>query len=207
MKKIIPFCASLALLLGVSGGANAALFPTSTFSTDLGTVTGTTPFGNVFDTDDGIANPFTFSDVFEYTPVAGTTTSIAVATTFQVVVRNITGFVGRLYTGEFGGSEVISQALFDAAPGSSFFALTVATACVASGLTCTINMTAPTVGGVQHFMHFVGTADGSGDQDNVFGDYAGTITVPLPPAVVLFLSALAGLVGFSRIRRRKAVTT
>ena len=34
-----------------------------------------------------------------------------------------------------------------------------------------------------------------------------TSAVPIPPAAILFLSALAGLAGFSRIRRRKAVAT
>ncbi len=207
MKKIVPFCTGLAFLLAVSGGANAALAPVPTFTLDLGTISGTTAFANIFDTDDGITNPFPFSDVYLYKPVSSAT-SVSTATTFQVVIRNISSFTGWIYVGVPTGTLVASQALFDLAPaGTAFFNLTAlgGTACVPGLLTCTINMSALTAGGAQHFLHFTGTADGSQGPDNVFGDYAGTITVPIPPAAVLFLSALAGLAGFSRIRRRKAV--
>ena len=51
-------------------------------------------------------------------------------------------------------------------------------------------------------------ASGSGAPAGTSYSVQLTVTaIPIPPAAVLFLSALAGLAGFSRIRRRKVVTT
>lgn len=228
MRKIITFCASFVFLLAVSGGAKAMITATNFGGAgeDLGSITETKFFGNSFTIAGAIiSNPFAFDDVYEFTvPGGGSIATNAEATSFNASGQNIAtvdgpavggvptiGFKGHIYIGDFSTTEVLSQVAFDAAAaGTVYFDLLggpVGCVVIGGGDCEIIFPSTPVVTGVQHFLRFLGTANGFGQENGTFGTYSGEIAVPLPPAAILFLSALAGLAGFSRIRRRKAVTT
>ena len=194
MKKIITFCASLAFLLGAVGGAGASVVTDFTFD----------PGGSVI-------------------PVPGSaSTSIDIAVGAAPLVRSdqhlfdvaepaqlLEGTLV-LPTGWFSGTVRLFQLVgaIDAVPGAvDDIFLKLATLNVnipagsdSFGLVQTLSLGSPP--------RYYVTLDGT-FAANITGNYSvqlNTLPIPLPPAVVLFLSALAGLAGISRIRRRKAAT-
>lgn len=207
VKKLLTVCTSLVFLLGVSGGAKATFFPTFSDSTTLAVIQGTEFFSQSFDTNDVLGNTladpsFVFEDIWIFEIVIPTTIKvISAASSTQFAGEHITSFRGEIYSGLF--TDATPTVIADDS-GSPI-------ACVPGVDLCKITFPTLQLAAGDYFLRLLGTADGPGSpgaDPNIFANYTGFITaVPLPPAAILFLSALAGLAGFSRIRRRKAVAT
>ena len=206
MKKIIPFCASLAYLLGVSAGANAAIVG-SLGNLALGSVTtvSRTAVGfSPFTIPPGGEAPFApgFQDDYSFTvaaPIAGGSTAGATSQ-FAVLPAGDTSIIGfKVEWFEDLDGPAVNAVAGEQDPDVSLGMATEATpggglSFIVAGLSSTKD----------YFLRVTGASlTGSG-----FGSYDGTIiiAIPIPPAAVLFLSALAGLAGFSRIRRRRVAT-
>ncbi len=194
MKKIITFCASLAFLLGISSGANALIVHDFTVTDGVSLAvpgaTGTTEF----------PAPGAISDQLLFD--LATAPAILISGTLVTP----TGFLTAVTVTLHQETAASTLAMTDP-PVSDGGAFTPVVAGFSTdGLVDTYSLTAllSLALPVRYFIDVTATA-GSG------GNYQVSLTtvlpVPIPPAAVLFLSALAGLAGFSRIRRRKAVAT
>ncbi len=187
MKKITTFCASLVLVLVVSGGARAFVVDTfGTIPVPSAPILGNQPAAGGF-TEEFLFKTSIDAFVVELTAVAGAGIDL---TTFGVEV--VTSVVDAAATPGI----LLATGVQRAAPDDDIFDIAA----------FKVDGVGTTIAGVitlgQHFVRATGTQSGT-------GNYSVQLTVsqiPLPPAAILFLSALAGLVGFSRIRRRKVAT-
>jgi hypothetical protein len=55
-----------------------------------------------------------------------------------------------------------------------------------------------------YFLQFAGTGGGVTDPGASYATQVSVSAVPLPPAVFLMLAALAGLIGFARVKLNRA---
>lgn len=191
VKKVLTFCGSLAFLIGVSGGANADAIQ------DFGTIS--VP-GFVNDgVNDGktradamILDHFEDQYLFAVSPSANIDELTSVINAGDPEI-NLNTFVVELWESDTAGSAnettLLATGVQRAAPSTDIFDLFFA------GL----------VPSVQYFINveYDLLATSSNYTELINLSWA---PLPLPLAAVLFLSALAGLVGFSRIRRRRVVT-
>ncbi len=192
-KRILTFCASLAFLLVISGGVDATIVRDFTLggaeiTPSAGVIpvpgskgTTVTPVGTF--THELLFRVASNADLLQATlasPAGFLGGAAATVTLFQ----EDTPFGPPLTTvaGAFGGAGSV-VASFATVLGNDVYSLTAQLAGIPA----------------RYFIRVAGTTSGTG----TYSVQLTTTTVPLPPAVVLFLSALAGLAGFSRIRRRK----
>ena len=200
VKKIITFCASLVLVLGVSSGASAAFISALGLVTSLTSINAITHFALV-DVGLGLG---VFEDDYSFSVPGPSSQTTVVAIGFDtnppgsplppdVFISPLTVEIHPSIA--FGGS-IFSTTIVPLADGSNDTA--TINALLAGGTSFGLRITGTVIDVTIPFISFPGGST----------SYNGSIAViPLPPAAVLFLSALAGLAGFSRIRRRKAVTT
>ena len=202
MKKSITFCTSLAFLLGISSGANAGLVSDFT-SGALSTITPSFGTLGVPDSKGTVISPalnstITHQLIFDL----ATAPALLIAGTLVTGAGFLTvsgGGVGPAVVTLF--QEKTAMAGMDPPVSEPAFTPVVATFSTDGvndvySISTTLTMAVPT-----RFFIDVDADTGPG------GIYSLQLTtllpIPLPPAAVLFLSALAGLAGFSRIRRRK----
>ena len=198
MKKIIPVCAALALLLGVSSGASAAVV--FDFSVSGAAAPGPIPVpGTDSVTINVAAGAVTDEVLFTIAaPAQLISGTLIVPTTFFVAgapggVRLFeqVGGVADLTAGEGGDDILLATAVPVIGPINDNYSFTASLASIL-----------PT---------FYVSVKGAFAAPPPTGSYSVQLNlllpVPIPPAAILFLSALAGLAGFSRIRRRREVAT
>ena len=200
MKKIIPFCASLVLLLGVSSGASAAFIGPLGLVTSLTSIPAITHFALV-DVGLGVG---VFEDDYSFSVPGPLTNTTVVAIGFD------TNPPGSPLPPDVFISPLTVEIHPSIAFGGSIFSTTIVP--VADGSNDTATIVALLAGATTFGLRITGTiVDATVPAIVAPGGstaYNGSIQViPLPPAAILFLSALAGLAGFSRIRRRRKVAT
>lgn len=204
MKKVLTFCASLVLALGVSSGANAAFISALGLVTGLTAINAITHFALIDPDGAGPLATGEFEDDYSFSVPGPVSQTTVVAIGFD------TNPPGSPLPPDVFISPLTVEIHPSIAFGGAIFTTTIVPLADGSNDTATIN--ALLAGGTSFGLRITGfIVDATSPALPFPGgstSYNGSIQViPLPPAAVLFLSALAGLAGFSRIRRRKAQTT